>query len=137
MSNINIKLILRNLDTGEITEQYTSVLACVCGHWLHDYDILSINQSSGLEANGTILCDGDYVVTQNLFPEYGDEDIWNVHEYGVAIVRIDPVDGMTIRSLKDGCSWNYDNNESVYALRFLYVVGNETTTNLDEILGVK
>lgn len=136
MSDIKFRLIVKSLDTGEITEHYTSILACVYGHWLHDYNILSVNQSSGLDANGDILCDGDYVVTQNLFSEDG-EDIWNVHEHGVAVVRIDPVDGMTIRSVENNDFWNYDNNDSIYALRFLYVVGNEATTNLDEILGIK
>lgn len=136
MSDIKFKLILKNLDTDEISEQYTSLLACVYGHWLHDYNVLGVKLSSGLDANGTILCDGDYVVTQNLFSENG-EDIWNVHDQGVAVVRIDPIKGMTIRSLDDDYTWTYDDNGSIYALRFLYVVGNETTTNLDEIWGKK
>lgn len=84
---------------------------------------------------GRDIYEGDLVVTENDHAKGGDRecDDWKAADWGVAVVSTDPRWGVRMQTQQEDV-WSWDEEGSVYHLRFLRVVGNVRENDRDTVL---
>jgi hypothetical protein len=91
-----------------------------------DKTCVIVERWTGLkDRTGRDIFEGDLLVTENDHANGGDKecDDWTAEDMGVALVSIDMRWGIRMQTA-DGDVWSWDDEDSVYDLRFLRVVGN-------------
>jgi len=90
-------------------------------YYEYDFSEVTVTQWTGLrDKEGTMIFAGDIVATSNSDPAY---DLWNESTAGHAVVQpFNPHHGYHFKGKES--IWNVDDTDSIYALKFLRVVGN-------------